>query len=311
MSPLRRDRASRRSSSRRETTFDPEVEWLQAWLADVDDEFDLPRALASFPVYRTYVDPDAGEVDGLDRQAISAGSSPLPPRSDPPARGARTRRLRGPLPADARRPSWRRAIEDTAFYRYNRLLCLNEVGGDPACASIWRSTTSTRGNLERARRFPLQLLATQTHDTKRSGDVRARICGAHVARRRVARARPRLAAAERSAAPERRARPGRGVPDLPDARRRLAARRPGGCSSTSEGAARGEDEHELDRAKRGVGARRGRLRARPSTTTAPFLDPSSRSQRASRSSAAGSPSPRRSSSSPARACPTSTRATSS
>jgi (1->4)-alpha-D-glucan 1-alpha-D-glucosylmutase len=64
--------------------------------------------------------------------------------------------------------------EDTAFYRYNRLLALNEVGGDPS-----RFGVSVAGfhaaNAERARRFPRNLLITQTHDTKRSGDVRARI----------------------------------------------------------------------------------------------------------------------------------------
>ena len=67
-----------------------------------------------------------------------------------------------------------KGVEDTAFYRDLRLLALNEVGGDPGRFSL-PSTTSTRANLERARRFPRDLLVTQTHDTKRSGDVRARI----------------------------------------------------------------------------------------------------------------------------------------
>ena len=67
-----------------------------------------------------------------------------------------------------------KGIEDTAFYRYVRLLALNDVGGDPG---RWGVSVDDfhAGNLERARRFPENLLVTQTHDTKRSGDARARI----------------------------------------------------------------------------------------------------------------------------------------
>jgi (1->4)-alpha-D-glucan 1-alpha-D-glucosylmutase len=67
-----------------------------------------------------------------------------------------------------------KGVEDTAYYRYNRLVALNEVAGDPARFSLDVETFHRR-IAERARRFPLHLLATQTHDTKRSGDVRARI----------------------------------------------------------------------------------------------------------------------------------------
>jgi (1->4)-alpha-D-glucan 1-alpha-D-glucosylmutase len=65
-------------------------------------------------------------------------------------------------------------VEDTALYRYTRLAALNEVGGDPG---RWGRTVEEvhAANLHRAERFPRGLLATQTHDTKRSGDVRARI----------------------------------------------------------------------------------------------------------------------------------------
>jgi (1->4)-alpha-D-glucan 1-alpha-D-glucosylmutase len=67
-----------------------------------------------------------------------------------------------------------KGVEDTAFYRYVRLLALNEVGGDPG-----RFHLDVAGfhaaNLERAGRFPFSLLAGTTHDTKRSADVRARI----------------------------------------------------------------------------------------------------------------------------------------
>ncbi len=61
-----------------------------------------------------------------------------------------------------------KAVEDTAFYRFPRLLALNEVGGDPSCFATsvehFHSTPWAPG-----------LLATSTHDTKRSEDVRARL----------------------------------------------------------------------------------------------------------------------------------------
>jgi len=67
-----------------------------------------------------------------------------------------------------------KGVEDTAFYRYARLLALNDVGGDPSRFGIPVERFHS-GNLERASRFPLNLLASQTHDAKRSADVRARI----------------------------------------------------------------------------------------------------------------------------------------
>lgn len=67
-----------------------------------------------------------------------------------------------------------KGVEDTAFYRYHRLVALNEVGGDPGRWSVGVDDFHA-ANLERARRFPFHLLASQTHDTKRSGDVRARL----------------------------------------------------------------------------------------------------------------------------------------
>ena len=64
--------------------------------------------------------------------------------------------------------------EDSAFYVYNRLISLNEVGGDPD--HFGRSVTAFhRANLERLRDWPASMLGTSTHDTKRSEDVRARI----------------------------------------------------------------------------------------------------------------------------------------
>ena len=65
-----------------------------------------------------------------------------------------------------------KALEDTAFYRYNRMICLNEVGGDPARFGITVEEFH-RASQDR-RRWSQGLLATTTHDTKRSEDVRAR-----------------------------------------------------------------------------------------------------------------------------------------
>jgi (1->4)-alpha-D-glucan 1-alpha-D-glucosylmutase len=154
------------------TTFEPEVEWLRANLGS-SDEVDLASALASLRVYRTYIDPDAGDVDGLDRQAVTEARLPAELASilllEERGHDAFVIRFQQTTP-----PVMAKGVEDTAFYRYNRLLCLNEVGGDPSRFSISVDDFHA-GNLERARRFPNALLTTQTHDTKRSGDVRARL----------------------------------------------------------------------------------------------------------------------------------------
>jgi (1->4)-alpha-D-glucan 1-alpha-D-glucosylmutase len=155
------------------TTFEPEVDWLRAQLPEEYRDLDLPRALASFHVYRTYVDPDTGTVADSDRQAVADACLParLADMLILKERGhdAFVIRFQQTTP-----PVMAKGVEDTAFYRYNRLLCLNEVGSDPARWSISIDDFHAR-NLERAQRFPLQMLTTQTHDTKRSGDVRARL----------------------------------------------------------------------------------------------------------------------------------------
>lgn len=71
-------------------------------------------------------------------------------------------------------PVMAKSVEDTSFYSYNRLVSLNEVGGDP---THFGSTIEEfhRQNEERLREHPFSLLATSTHDTKRGEDVRARI----------------------------------------------------------------------------------------------------------------------------------------
>ena len=133
----------------------------------------LERALASFPVYRTYVEPWSGRVEDADREAVAeAGCRRSLARVlllERPGWEAFVTRFQQTTP-----PVMAKGVEDTAFYRYVRLLALNDVGGDPA-ASRCRSSEFHAANLERAERFPRNLLITQTHDTKRSGDVRARI----------------------------------------------------------------------------------------------------------------------------------------
>ena len=71
-------------------------------------------------------------------------------------------------------PVQAKGLEDTAFYRYNVLLSLNEVGGDPS--RFGRSVQEFHdANAMRARMWPFEMLATATHDTKLGEDVRARI----------------------------------------------------------------------------------------------------------------------------------------
>ncbi|HZU61810.1 MAG TPA: alpha-amylase family glycosyl hydrolase, partial [Solirubrobacteraceae bacterium] len=153
-------------------TFAAEVERLVDELGDAAaSTTQLARALASLPVYRTYVQPQAGRVDEADRSALSALEDPI--RSwlelaEPSPAGFVTR-FQQTTPA-----IMAKGVEDTAFYRYGRLLALNDVGGDPSRFGIGVEQFHA-GCLERVRRFPLNLLTTMTHDAKRSADVRARI----------------------------------------------------------------------------------------------------------------------------------------
>jgi len=68
-------------------------------------------------------------------------------------------------------PAMAKGVEDTAFYCYNRLVSLNEVGGDPGRFGV--SVADFHRECEQA--WPDAMLATSTHDTKHSEDVRARI----------------------------------------------------------------------------------------------------------------------------------------
>ncbi|MGZ4293963.1 MAG: malto-oligosyltrehalose synthase, partial [Solirubrobacteraceae bacterium] len=109
-----------------------------------------------------------------DRAAVAAADAM-------PARVAEMLVLDRPAPAEfvtrfqqTTPPVVAKGIEDTAFYRYGRLLALCDVGGDPGRFGIGAERFH-HANAERAQRFPQAMLTTMTHDTKRSADVRARI----------------------------------------------------------------------------------------------------------------------------------------
>ncbi len=149
------------------TTFDEEADQLAAKLPF---KTDVAAALAAVPVYRTYVEPDAALVTDDDRTAIEEARLPeqlarilLLEERGHDAFIVRFQQTTPPVHA--------KGIEDTAFYRWNRFVALNEVGGDPGGFSL-----SVEGFHEaNLARPPGGLLATTTHDTKRSGDIRARL----------------------------------------------------------------------------------------------------------------------------------------
>jgi (1->4)-alpha-D-glucan 1-alpha-D-glucosylmutase len=134
----------------------------------------LARAVASLRVYRTYVEPEAGVVHDADRNAVAAAEG-MPADVaemlllDRPVTPAFVTRFQQTTP-----PVVAKGVEDTAFYRYARLLALCDVGGDPGRFGI-DVARFHEANARRAQRFPEAMLTTMTHDTKRSADVRARL----------------------------------------------------------------------------------------------------------------------------------------
>ncbi|HZF75394.1 MAG TPA: malto-oligosyltrehalose synthase [Acetobacteraceae bacterium] len=159
----------------------------------------LGRALrdivASFPVYRTYVDAAgaAGEADRRDLDWAIAHARRSDTDLDPSVFDFLQRLLTGDLVAEPRSgfsrqavlrfamrvqqysgPVMAKGLEDTAFYRYNRLVALNEVGGHPDHVGL-PLPAFHKANAQRAKRWPQAMLSTSTHDTKRGEDVRARL----------------------------------------------------------------------------------------------------------------------------------------
>ncbi len=174
-----------RIAQRHWRTRDYTLETLRAALIEI---------AAGFPVYRTYVARRGASAEdrrdiawavsharkrwrGLGRESLDFVESVL--TTDlvrPAAKGYRRAEV---LRAAMRfqqytAPVMAKGLEDTAFYRFYRLISCNEVGGDPRQMSLSVAAFHAR-NRERARRWPNSMLATATHDTKRGEDARARI----------------------------------------------------------------------------------------------------------------------------------------
>ncbi|RPE76425.1 MULTISPECIES: malto-oligosyltrehalose synthase [unclassified Frondihabitans] len=134
----------------------------------------LAELAAAFPVYRSYL-PQGGEQ--LARAASAAGAA-RPDLTDVIA--TVVQRLGDPTdPAAVRFQQtsgmvMAKGVEDTAFYRYSRLVSLNEVGGEPNVFSFTADEFHARQQ-RRLATFPHAMTTLSTHDTKRSADVRARI----------------------------------------------------------------------------------------------------------------------------------------
>ena len=151
------DWATQAKDEQARTTFAPEAAWLRRLWPGVER---LEEALAALPVYRTYIrDLPAPEDLRVLREAGLLEWLAQAPREF-------VTRFQQTTPA-----VMAKGVEDTAFYRYARLLALCDVGGDPSRFSIGVAAFHA-ANLRRPARG---LLTTTTHDTKRSGDVRARI----------------------------------------------------------------------------------------------------------------------------------------
>jgi len=148
----------------------------------------LRELIAAFPVYRTYVVPGAdgpspddsahveeaaklakGRRPDLDAELFDFLGDILLGRH--PGRVEdelveRFQQVTGPVMA--------KGVEDTTFYTYTRLVALNEVGGNPGRFGVSPEEFHD-GNEHVARNWPGTMLATSTHDTKRSEDTRARM----------------------------------------------------------------------------------------------------------------------------------------
>jgi (1->4)-alpha-D-glucan 1-alpha-D-glucosylmutase len=152
----------------------------------------LREIIACFPVYRSYI---SEEVRPRDRHYVESAvfqakrknpaiSSSIfdfvqdmillryPEGEDEQGR-AEQRRFVGKF-QQVTAPVMAKGLEDTTFYVYNRLLSLNEVGGDPGRFGVQPGALHHFFQ-ERQRHWPYALSASSTHDTKRGEDVRARL----------------------------------------------------------------------------------------------------------------------------------------
>ncbi len=155
----------------------------------------IRQVVANFPVYRTYLD-FAGMPADADRRDI-AWAMTRARRSDPDVHPSAFDFLQNMLMAETEQPPTQelshtaalrfamkvqqfsgpvmaKGVEDTAFYRYNRFVALNEVGGAPERFGL-APALFHKANAARAQNWPHAMLATATHDTKRGEDNRARL----------------------------------------------------------------------------------------------------------------------------------------
>ena len=154
----------------------------------------MREIIACFPVYRTYVNEREPEVSEQDRHAIERAVREAKRRNSnrpaavydfirdlllkktdyiPDSERDEHMRFLGKF-QQLTSPVTAKGIEDTALYIYNRLVSLNEVGGEPDHFGIAPQRLHA-WLARRAARWPHALSATSTHDTKRSEDVRARL----------------------------------------------------------------------------------------------------------------------------------------
>ena len=151
----------------------------------------LAEVIACFPVYRTYIADSVSESDRHYIEWAVAAAKRRRSVTEAPILdfvrsallmelSAPTERVRARMRAFAMKfqqitaPITAKGVEDTALYRFNRLTSLNEVGGEPDAYGT-RVQAFHVDSQYRAKHWPHEMLCTSTHDTKRSGDVRARI----------------------------------------------------------------------------------------------------------------------------------------
>lgn len=149
----------------------------------------LSEMLIALPVYRTYLSSaETRETDvEIIRKAVKEARSRRPELA--PVLSAVEAHILEEKPGEEdsgiRKSAWAsfeqlaapltaKGIEDTALYRYSRLSALNEVGGDPGFMTSTDETFHAFATVKQAR-WPHTMNALSTHDTKRSGDVRARL----------------------------------------------------------------------------------------------------------------------------------------
>ncbi len=148
----------------------------------------LCETAVCFPVYRSYVATARNAVSREDEiyitQAVEDAMKERPDLDPVLFRFLKDMlllRINGTLESElAMRfqqltsPAMAKGVEDTAFYRFNRLTALNEVGGNPGCFGV-NIEKFHDACIEAQDKHPLAMLASTTHDTKRSEDVRARL----------------------------------------------------------------------------------------------------------------------------------------